>query len=320
MNTYLSVDCGGTKTAFLICGEDGKKQAEYILGPANYIVNGLENTLAILKQGFIKACENVKTEPVKVLHGFIALAGYGDIPDEMEKVRTHICNLFPEMKLTVGNDTENALEGSLLGKPGIHVIAGTGTIGIGVDKTGSYIRSGGWHHLFGGDEGSGYWIGCRLLQHFTKQADGREKKSLLYGYIMQKYKLHCPEDILKLVVEEWQWKREKIAAMSLDVWEMAGLGDDVSIGILEEAAWELAYIIKSIYDRGDFEEPVKISYSGGVFKAMEYLKTPLEERLAVIPHVIQKPALSPVAGGILLAMKNSGAVVTDEIIAELRQI
>lgn len=320
MDRYLSVDCGGTKTAFLLCDESGKKEAECILGPANYIVNGMDSILEILNQGFGQVCEQAGITQGEIRHCFIALAGYGDIPDEMRAVQNRICAEFPNLCITLGNDTENALAGSLLGKHGIHIIAGTGSIGIGLDEDDTYIRSGGWHHLFGGDEGSGYWIGCRLLQHFTKQADGREKKSLLYDYVMKKYRLCCPEDILKLVIEQWQGKREKIAALSQDVWELAEQEDGTAIDILEEAAHELAAIIKSVYDRGTFERPVKISYSGGVFKAMQYLKTPFEEGLAAIPHVLQQPQLPPVAGGIVLAMEKSGVALTEEMTMQLWKI
>lgn len=319
MDRYLSVDCGGTKTAFLLCGENGKKEAECTMGPANYIVNGMDDILSTLKDGLNEICRQAEIEPTEICHCFIALAGYGDIPDEMEEIRNSICTYFPELRISLGNDTENALAGSLLGEKGIHIIAGTGSIGIGLDENGNYVRSGGWHHLFGGDEGSGYWIGCRLLQHFTKQADGREKRGQLYEYVMQKYELHCPEDILRLVIQEWQGKREKIASMSRDVWELAEREDSTAIDILEEAARELAGIIKGIYGRGSFAKPVKISYSGGVFKAVKYLKMPFEESVAAIPHEIVQPQLSPVAGGVVLAMKKSGRTLTDEIVAYLRQ-
>ena len=40
MRRYLSVDCGGTKTAFLLCRETGELEAACTLGPGNYMVNG----------------------------------------------------------------------------------------------------------------------------------------------------------------------------------------------------------------------------------------------------------------------------------------
>ena len=189
MARYLSVDCGGTKTAFLLCREDGTAEAGCILGPANYMVNGTDAVLSILKDGILKVCMQAGIGQSDIAGAFIAIAGFGDVPGDVPVITRLVEEAFPRIPLAIGNDTENSLAGSLLGKQGIHIIAGTGSIGLGIDLDGKYIRSGGWHHLFGGDEGSAYWIGCQLLVHFTKQADGREEKTDLYGDMMEKYKL-----------------------------------------------------------------------------------------------------------------------------------
>ena len=51
MKRYLSVDCGGTKTAFLLCGETGRAEASCTLGPANYMVIGKEAVFSVLREG-----------------------------------------------------------------------------------------------------------------------------------------------------------------------------------------------------------------------------------------------------------------------------
>ena len=318
MKRYLSVDCGGTKTAFLLCGEDGSAEAGCVLGPANYMVNGTEAVLSILKDGILKICCQAGIAQSEITAGFIAIAGFGDVPGDVPVITHLVEDAFPRIPLTLGNDTENALAGSLLGKQGIHIIAGTGSIGLDIDLEGRYIRSGGWHHLFGGDEGSAYWIGCQLLLHFTKQADGREKKSRLYDYVMEKYALDCPEDILKLVITSWQGKRDKIAGLSRDVGELAKQGDPNAVQIFGRAAEELALIVKGIKSQGVFESPVNISYSGGVFKSMEYLRPGLEDALGEIPHHLCEPQLLPVGGGILLACEKSGGSVNKEMVENLK--
>lgn len=318
MRRYLSVDCGGTKTAFLLCREDGTAEAGCVLGPANYMVNGIESVLSILKNGFLQICSQAKIGQSDIAGAFIAIAGFGDVPGDVPVIIRLVEETFPRIPLTIGNDTENALAGSLLGKHGIHIIAGTGSIGLGNDLNGRYIRSGGWHHLFGGDEGSAYWIGCQLLLHFTKQADGREKKSRLYDYLMEKYELDCPEDILKLVITEWQGKRDKIAGLARDVAELAKQDDPNALRIFECAAEELALIVKGIVHQGVFDSPVNISYSGGVFKSMEYLRTGLETALGDIPYKLLTPQLLPVAGGILLASGKIGEKVSEEMAVNLR--
>lgn len=224
------------------------------------------------------------------------------------------------MDITLGNDTENALAGSLTGQSGIHIIAGTGSIGLGYDRDGHYIRSGGWHHLFGGDEGSGYWIGCQVLRHFTMQADVREEKTSLYGYVMDRYSLGCPEDILPLVIGEWKGARDRIAALAKDASKLAEMQDRTALEIFGQAGTELARIARSIISRGRFDDPVKISYSGGVFRSMEYLKKEFEKGLEGASYKLCAPVLPPAAGGILLACTKSGGKFDEKMVRNLKAI
>ena len=318
MKRYLSVDCGGTKTAFLLCGETGRAEASCTLGPANYMVIGKEAVFSVLREGTAAVCRQAGIREDEITAAFIAIAGFGDVPADVPVITGEVEALFPDFAAAVGNDTENALAGSLLGRQGIHAIAGTGAIGLGLDRKERYIRSGGWHHLFGGDEGSGFWIGSRLLQHFTRQADGREERTRLYDYVMEKYALACPEDILALVITRWKGERDKIAGFSKDAAALAEEGDPCALAIFRQAAGELALIVKGIARRGDFDLPVPVSYSGGVFKSMKYLEETLEKELADIPHELVRPQLEPVAGGILLACRKAGERVTDEMASNLR--
>lgn len=316
---YLSIDCGGTKTAFLLCGENGEAEAVCLLGPANYMVNGIGPVLGLLEKGIGEVCTRADIQREEITSTFIAMAGYGDVPGDMTKITQMVKEKFPEMNITLGNDTENALAGSLLGKPGIHIIAGTGSIGLGYDSDGNYIRSGGWHHLFGGDEGSAHWIGCGLLRHFTMQADGREEKSRLYGYIMEKYRLEYPEDILALVVDQWGGAREKVASLARDMAWLAEERDPIALGIFRQAGNELARIAMAVWKRGKFDSPVHISYSGGVFKSMGYISDSFEKELERIPHIVTEPQLIPVAGGILLACQKSGGETAGEMVDNLKK-
>lgn len=319
MKTYLSVDGGGTKTAFLLCDEQGKELASCILGPANYVVNSLDGVIQTFSKGIEMVCEQANIVESEITSAFLAIAGFKDIPEDIPVVEQMMQDAFPHLNFQLGNDVENALASSLLGDMGIHIIAGTGSIGLGYDKKEAFIRSGGWHHLFGGDEGSGYWIGARCVQAFTKQADGRAEKTLLYDYIMDTYQLSCPENILKLVIQRWNGERDRIASLSKDVSYLASQNDPCAIAILKEAAKELASIVKAIYHQGDFPEKIKISYSGGVFQAKKYLIDTLEEELKGIEHELVEPVFEPVGGGVVLAMKRDGLMISNDVISNLKQ-
>ena len=316
---YLSIDCGGTKTAFLLCGENGETEAVCTLGPANYMVNGIGPVLSLLESGISEACGCAGIRREEITGTFIAMAGYGDVPGDMPKIARMAKERFPDMDITLGNDTENALAGSLLGKPGIHIIAGTGSIGLGYDEDGNYIRSGGWHHLFGGDEGSAHWIGCSLLRHFSMQADGREDKGRLYAYIMEKYRLEHPEEILSLVIDQWGGAREKIASLAKDAACLAEERDRAALEIFRQAGTELAQIVRAVWKRGKFGSRVHISYSGGVFHSLGYIRDSFEKELDGIAHILSAPQLDPAAGGILLACQKSGGKPGEEMVSNLKK-
>ena len=67
MRRYLSVDCGGTKTAFLLCRETGELEAACTLGPGNYMVNGIDHVLSVLKEVFCRSAVRRQSRKVRSL-------------------------------------------------------------------------------------------------------------------------------------------------------------------------------------------------------------------------------------------------------------
>ena len=65
--------------------------------------------------------------------------------------------------VTVISDVEAAHLGALGGRPGILLLAGTGSMALGRDARGRWARAGGWGPLLG-DEGSAFWIGREWLR------------------------------------------------------------------------------------------------------------------------------------------------------------
>lgn len=320
MNYYLGIDGGGTKTKFVLCDEVGHLCAQSTQATCHYLQCGLSGVTTIMREG-LTACLSIgNLREQDISYCFAAIAGYGDIEADCEPIHDAVKKAFPQFPFQIGNDTENALAGSLAGKDGINIIAGTGSIGLGQDHHHTLVRSGGWHHAFGGDEGSAYWIACKLILHFTKQSDHREKRTLLYDFIKKEYQLEQDSDILQQCVVNWGFDRTKIASMAKSVYTLATLQDPVAIKIFQEAAIELAQIVLSIYHQLQFDGEVLLSYSGGVFQSGDYILKPLEEALQSIPNMVFiEPILSPSAGSILLAMQLHGKLVSEEIQRELKK-
>ena len=319
MEYYLSIDGGGTKTRAVLIDENYTVLYDDTFGRCNYVVSGKQVIVEVLGSILNGVKESVGIDCANITSAFFAIAGFNDIPEDVEIIENMVASEFPDLVIILGNDTENALVGSLGGKNGINVVCGTGSIGLGVNKKGKYIRSGGWHHLFGGDEGSGYWIACKLILNYTRQSDGRSEKTQLYTYLNDKYSFEDDSDILKLIIYEWEESREKIASLAKDVYELAKLNDEVAIDIFRNAAKELADIAWAIRKELGTDEVIDVSYSGGVFNAKGFILVPFEEILKQHNMKLVEPLYTPIVGGLIIASKQNEVIIPTDKLDELNQ-
>lgn len=317
MNLYLGIDSGGTKTKFILINEQGELVAESTQSASHYLQVGLDGLKDVMRKGLVDCLDKASAQKEDVKYCFASVAGYGDIENDNVIIENVIKTVFNPIPTTIGNDIENAYAGALASKPGIVVIAGTGSIGLGIDEYGNSTRCGGWHHAFGGDEGSAFWIGCKLIQAFTLQSDGREPKTLLYPYLKEKYHFNNDSDILQMTIVDWDFDRTKIASLAQDLYYLASQNDPSALSIYDQAAFELSRIIIAIKEKLQFKKAVIASYQGGVFKSENYVIEPLKQYLK--PHSIQLtvPITSPDMGSALLALKYGGIVLTSLILTNL---
>lgn len=120
--------------------------------------------------------------PSDITYSFISITGYGQYPDTEEYINEGIRRFVNSDRFSIDNDCVNGWAGSLNGNPGINIVLGTGAIGYGVDINCNSMRCSGWGPLIG-DEASGYWIGLKLLNLFTKMSDGRLEKDSIYDLV-----------------------------------------------------------------------------------------------------------------------------------------
>lgn len=291
---YLGVDGGGTKTAFLL-DVDGKRfESKQITIHPKQVTK--QQFFEIMKLGVGDVCRKAGIDPEEILYTFVAAPGYGQYPDTEAYIDEGIREAIGSDRFTVANDCVNGWAGSLNAKPGINLVLGTGQIGYGVDEEGNSMRSGGWGPLLG-DEASGYYIGLKLLNHFTKMSDGRSDKTILYDIIREK--LDLKED-MEIIDKAEKMKRDEIASLSRIFTEALDKEDPYCKDLLEEISKEAADVIDSIIKGLNFKEEVKVSYSGGVFNLGERLINKIEEK-SKNKIKIEKPYTDPSEGALILA-------------------
>ena len=86
--------------------------------------------------------------------------------------------LAPEGRIGADDDARIALAGGLMGRSGFALIAGTGSVSIGLNTSGEIVRAGGWGPMFD-DVGAGHWLGLEAMRAAVRAFDGRAENTLL---------------------------------------------------------------------------------------------------------------------------------------------
>ncbi|HEX3102118.1 MAG TPA: BadF/BadG/BcrA/BcrD ATPase family protein, partial [Pyrinomonadaceae bacterium] len=140
---FLGVDGGGTKTNIAIMNEADEVVVEASGGPSNPLRVGVETAVTNIIKAVDSACDIVGLSRGDIVAATLGLAGVRRT-DIRERVRESFIERYRIRKTLVTTDADIALYGTTLGKPGAVVIAGTGSICLGVNDTGEKAIAGGW--------------------------------------------------------------------------------------------------------------------------------------------------------------------------------
>lgn len=302
---------------------DGRVAAT-IQAPSCYYLGkreGIALVARVLHDGVAEVCDRAGITPAELEHGFLGLPAYGEVSADLPALGAAARGALGHDRFTCGNDMVAGWAGSLGAVDGINVVSGTGSICYG-ERAGQHVRVGGWGELFG-DEGSGYWIGMRGLQQFSRMSDGRLGEGPLLDLMRTRLGLAADLDLVALTILRWRRDRRRVAALSTVVTEAADRGDEQAGEILRDAAAELVSLVDTARHRLGFTEgeTVPVSYSGGVFSAPT-VKDEFVRLLAQAPWdcEFREPLYPPVVGAALYAAKLSGAPLTPAALARLREL
>jgi len=143
---FLGVDGGGTKTHIAIMTYDGKVTCEGFAGPSNPLRVGVETAVENIVKAVNEACDAGAASRGDIVAATVGLAGVRRA-DLRQRVRERIVKTIGVRNTTVLTDAEIALYATTKGKPGLVVIAGTGSICLGKNEKGKIAISGGWGPL-----------------------------------------------------------------------------------------------------------------------------------------------------------------------------
>ena len=267
MPVYLGVDGGGTKTAFVLADEAGGVLAESTGASAYYFAAGIDLVGRVLEEGVTAVTRAAGIERSAIDRAFVALPGHGEASGDVTELDAIAGRVLGHDRYDVGNDAVAGWAGSLAGEDGVNIVAGTGSIAYG-EWRGATHRAGGWSEVFG-DEGSAYWVAVRGLNAFSRMSDGRLPRGPLHAAIRDRVQAATDLDVIGVVVDAWEAKRDRIAALAPAVTRAAEAGDGAAQAIVAEAGAELAALVGAVRSGLGIAagETVPVSFSGGMFRA-----------------------------------------------------
>jgi N-acetylglucosamine kinase-like BadF-type ATPase len=296
----LGIDAGGTKTVCLLADAQGRVLAEARGGGANLQASGELEVEKVLHSVMDAALGERDVRPEVICLG---IAGV-DRPADGDAVRGIMRRIGFKTRVIVVNDALVALVAGAGDRPGVVVIAGTGSIAYGKNAAGYAARSGGWGYLLG-DEGGGFWIGRAALSAVVRQFDGRGPTTLLTELVLNHMRLGNPTELIHAIYESGGLQRHAVAGIAGTVHHASVAGDAVANEILARAATELTAAAASVINRLAIRgEVFPTLLAGGIFHAIPSLATDVTARLCEVAPRTNAALLEvePAVGAVHLAL------------------
>lgn len=261
MSIFLGIDAGGSKTTCVL-GDESSVLATATTEGSNVIRWGEVEARAQLHAAISQACAAADVKLAEVRRACIGMAGAAR-PVISSIVKSIVAEVYPGDIEVVG-DMVIAMEAAFGKKPGVVVIAGTGSIAYGRNKDGQTARAGGWGFAIS-DEGSGNWIGRNAVSGVMRAQDEDEASPTgLALSILHAWHLQTLDELVRAANAS---PTPDFSNLFPHVLAAADAGDPIARTVLTQAGAELAGLAKIVVGRLFEESPtVPVAMSGGVFR------------------------------------------------------
>lgn len=312
----IAVDGGQSSTLALAALTDGRIVGSGHAGPSNHIhePGGMARLENALRQSIGEALAAAQQPAEAVVSACLGMTGAWD------EARGMAQRILPRAAVQSWHDSVTALAGASTARPGIVVIAGTGSVAYGRLADGREAKAGGWGYIMG-DEGSGYDIGRAALSMATQASDGRIAPTLLAQAIPAHFQMADLYAVHRAIYSG-QIDRPQIAGLAQVVAAAAAAGDACARGLLDDAGGHLARAALTVSARlgGRAAGLTAVYPTGGVFQpggqVTAAFRAAVEADAAGLR--VEAAAFSPVVGALLLALQAAGTALDGPVLAAVR--
>jgi N-acetylglucosamine kinase-like BadF-type ATPase len=306
MRHFLAVDGGGSKTDAVLMDETGTVLGWGRGGPVHGYYSTPEEVRASYSQAVAGALDG-RTPSNLVVAG---------LPHGRD-IMARACSPITEFEHLHCGEVDTAFA-SVQREWGMVTLSGTGSFAHGRTPDGDSRHFGGTGPILG-DHGSAYQIGLYGLRAAFASRWTEARRTSLETEIPKVYGLADLQAVFHRVYGEGLSRRE-IASAARTVDEQAEAGDRVALGCVQGAADEFAALVFDVISELHFQDlAFPMIAVGSVAQNSRLWWARLCERvLAVAPQAEPIiPAVRPVIGAALLALKHAGIEPTAELVARI---
>jgi len=309
----LGIDGGGTHTRALIANAEGTVLGVGKAGSSNYHTVGITQAV----RAVLDAIDAART--AGRVHGhasgvFLGLAGVRSAADHLafREPLAALGLVKSAERLGLDHDLRIALAGGCGDRPGMVVIAGTGSAAYGRDRNGVTAQSGGWGWLID-DQGGGSWFALQGLRAVMEATDGRGPRTRLEPALFAELGVTTAREAMQWTMRP-DTARSQLAALAPVILAAAEDGDKVAAALMVEGARQLARMAAALVEPLDFgSDPISVVPAGGLLGHAAYLaafRSALEK--TGHPFRLVESPVPPIGGAAFLAADLAGITLTDE--------
>ena len=296
----LSIDGGGSKTDLLLL--DASARCGFILtgkgtNPNVYGQNGIRELEKLITQILSHAsCDAADVEACVVGMAGISNRKY------RPALQTMLETAFTAGDVILTSDAVLAHRSIWHGNPGITLIAGTGSIVLGIDSEDRLHRAGGVGFT-AGDEGSGYWVGKSILtqlimnEHLLDEDVVQLKEEVVRFFGKEELK-----DVLE-TVSLARGTVSKVAAVAPLILSLAEDGNFLASQLVSHGAEKLADMVEEVSEKmGPEVENLSLGCCGSLIRQSQFYRDQVEDFLLLTFQEVEWVTDDhlPVFGGLAL--------------------
>ncbi|NQW28959.1 MAG: hypothetical protein HQ472_00410 [Ignavibacteria bacterium] len=175
---------------------------------------------------------------------------------------------FKVPRMSVISDVELVRLAALGASIGTVLIAGTGSIALGVLENGEMKRCGGWGPV-ADDVGSGSWLGIQAVRAVMRMLDGRGPVTLLLRPVALHLRVNPLQvDELQGAIRTMNYRN--VARLAISVLSYADEGDNVARDIRIAGAKELALLVRTVLVSAPELQTAPVVLYGSLFNDKSY--------------------------------------------------